>query len=978
MAKVMNPLFNHQQQQQRSSTGAMEYDSDGAPMLFSGNAWSYVGSEKSPNGNGFFSKAKYPVSSNLDIQNASLNNARICHRSASDPERTKAHDTPFFELSDKAVFIKTDASSLHTGDVEIKIDTDAGSSNGIGNQGYIVGPNGAPPRDFTYGNGQLVNATNGQLATAQQNVDALAAVFGKPDRDVPVGPYDNYPRENYDLPKHYQGIQDYGSQVMIALILYEEIWQMTECLPWKKHNGGKIKLDIWHFDDSISTRTPYETTSRLVTSRVETMESETVRWGGSHISERTFWLTATGRQHWSLQQQQLKNGVLVSQMLNVIIELLTCHAAKDTLEERYALMYESCVADEIMAKELYMWDMIKREPYGLDLVADEILRILKNRKVKTSPESLMIIIPEGVARFTALSPEHLNYMITGKARETFDDYQNLRVRGFGKVRVQPAIVVSSKGNPIEPLNAMRTIGGRTAFMTHECKTIRMHDYRTSDMDHQSYFDGSNKRETMAFAEMWRNNGLYTSEGLLTDDIGCPTFFNYELCEKQLSALHDHELARNVIPPQRPARGAAGGHWLRRYVAPSTNSHYKNLYNELANHPRLADVVKAHITAEDNKNAASGEKYGEPKLIDWIHTAGSYLHQYVPNASERQTVFDAFHRLSPEGRETFAKTVLFNTADGRMEVHEIFGDGNEKNNEHARTRDSHTGYYGSFNESTLARALALATLRTDDFVKFCINYNIPVWGNGFAASPHRTYRTAAVIGMIYGSSTGNTFVGPSDYTVSQQSSTKMVSGSLAFHSRAWVHTNKHVVIINNAVVTGYAGGHTNRYWEYTATDHDTYVAGKRLHKSLFAFYLPPDFRVYDRERFEINGSLVSGGNTQQPECTEKELWSRENGGRADLSHPLAELYDAYWHFAGPVDSSYQFYNPTQQRPAKTNGLCYSDFQINVQQEGHKFTEYTINAGHFGPNVDTGARAWRGGMGRYEKPAYLQGGSFTMRC
>jgi len=108
-------------------------------------------------------------------------------------------------------------------------------------------------------------------------------------------------------------------------------------LPYKyvEYPDGKLKWNVWSFDEGMASRVPYEAAARTLTQTKRSFSAYTVRHGLSITLEHNFAASPQGVENFKNQLKQLVGSIQYTNDLDVHIALIVAPSYEKTIKEKY-------------------------------------------------------------------------------------------------------------------------------------------------------------------------------------------------------------------------------------------------------------------------------------------------------------------------------------------------------------------------------------------------------------------------------------------------------------------------------------------------------------------------------------------------------------------------------------------------------------------------------------------------------------------
>ena len=169
-------------------------------------------------------------------------------------------------------------------------------------------------------------------------------VFGPSGRDVKVDQERNKRRGRWHLPDILKGPNQYLTDRVDGLITDPKNSPYTTfILPYKQIDNpdGKIKWNVWSFDEGLASRVPYESAARTLTQSKRSFKGFPVRHGLALNLEHNFMMSEAGRRNFHNQLNQLIGSIQMTNDLDVHIALLLAPSYEKHMREKYILDTET-------------------------------------------------------------------------------------------------------------------------------------------------------------------------------------------------------------------------------------------------------------------------------------------------------------------------------------------------------------------------------------------------------------------------------------------------------------------------------------------------------------------------------------------------------------------------------------------------------------------------------------------------------------
>lgn len=184
----------------------------------------------------------------------------------------------------------------------------------------------------------------------------------------------------------------------------------TKILPYryKEDVDGKIKWNVWSFDEGMASRVPYEAAARTLTQSKRSFAGYMVRQGMAIVLEHNFMMTPQGRENFKNQLNQLIGSIQYSNDLDVHMALILAPSYQKTLQEKY---YTSDKAPSQLCREYAdLFGMMQKNVNALDILIEEGKAILKTWG---GPMPDFLLCNSKLTFQMTMTPEKTNYITQG-------------------------------------------------------------------------------------------------------------------------------------------------------------------------------------------------------------------------------------------------------------------------------------------------------------------------------------------------------------------------------------------------------------------------------------------------------------------------------------------------------------------------------------------------------------------------------------
>lgn len=184
----------------------------------------------------------------------------------------------------------------------------------------------------------------------------------------------------------------------------------TKILPYryKEDVDGKIKWNVWSFDEGMASRVPYESAARTLTQSKRSFAGYMVRQGMAIVLEHNFMMTPKGRENFKNQLNQLIGSIQYTNDLDVHMALILAPSYQKTMSERY---YSTDKSPSQMCREFAdLFGMMQKNVNALDILIEEGKAVLRTWG---GPMPDFLLCNSKLTFQMTMTPEKTNYITQG-------------------------------------------------------------------------------------------------------------------------------------------------------------------------------------------------------------------------------------------------------------------------------------------------------------------------------------------------------------------------------------------------------------------------------------------------------------------------------------------------------------------------------------------------------------------------------------
>ena len=184
----------------------------------------------------------------------------------------------------------------------------------------------------------------------------------------------------------------------------------TKILPYryKEEVDGKIKWNVWNFDEGMASRVPYESAARTLTQSKRSFAGYMVRQGMAIVLEHNFMMSPSGRENFKNQLNQLIGSIQYTNDLDVHMALILAPSHAMAMRERYLTPDKS--ASQMCREFADLFGMMQKNVNALDILIEEGKAILRTWG---GPMPDFLLCNSKLTFQMTMTPEKTNYITQG-------------------------------------------------------------------------------------------------------------------------------------------------------------------------------------------------------------------------------------------------------------------------------------------------------------------------------------------------------------------------------------------------------------------------------------------------------------------------------------------------------------------------------------------------------------------------------------
>lgn len=247
--------------------------------------------------------------------------------------------------------------------------------------------------------------------SAEPTIRDYENVFGPSAREMKDDPQKYKRHGRWHLPDILKGPNPWLADRVDGLITDANTSPFTgTILPYKYFDNvdGKMKWNVWSFDEAMASRVPYEAAARTLTQTKRSFSGYAVRHGLAITLEHNFMMTPQGRQNFQNQLQQLVGSIQYSNDLDVHMALILAPSYEKHMLEKYNNYNKS--PSQVYREFVDLFGFMQKNQNALDILIEEAkLRL----KLWGGPMPNFMLTNSKLTFQLTMTPERTNYISQG-------------------------------------------------------------------------------------------------------------------------------------------------------------------------------------------------------------------------------------------------------------------------------------------------------------------------------------------------------------------------------------------------------------------------------------------------------------------------------------------------------------------------------------------------------------------------------------
>ncbi len=322
--------------------------------------------------------------------------------------------------------------------------------------------------------------------SVEPTLEAYENIFGPSARDIKQDLQRFKRHGRWHLPDILKGPNQYLTDRIDGLITDATNSPFTSrILPYKyiTNVDGKIKWNVWTFDEGLSSRVPYESAARTLQQSKRSFAGYTIRQGMAIVLEHNFMMTDAGRANFKNQLNQLIGSIQLTNDLDVHVALVLAPSYQKTMKEKYLTNDKS--STQICREFVDMFGFVQKNQNALDILIEEAKAQLRTWG---APMPDFMLCNSKLTFQLTMTPEATNYVTHGaegvKRLRTGPDIPSYR--GIGIVHTR-AFSMETGAPPRDILRRRVRVAEYARILPHKDNHKRLFQLYNEERDTWSTF-----------------------------------------------------------------------------------------------------------------------------------------------------------------------------------------------------------------------------------------------------------------------------------------------------------------------------------------------------------------------------------------------------------------------------------------------------------------------------------------------------------
>ena len=320
----------------------------------------------------------------------------------------------------------------------------------------------------------------------EPTLDQYENIFGPSARDIKQDLQRFKRHGRWHLPDILKGPNQYLTDRIDGLITDATNSPFTSrILPYKyiTNVDGKIKWNVWSFDEGLSSRVPYESAARTLQQSKRSFAGYTIRQGMAIVLEHNFMMTDAGRANFKNQLNQLIGSIQLTNDLDVHVALVLAPSYQKTMREKYLTNDKS--ATQICREFVEMFGFVQKNQNALDILIEEAKAQLRTWG---APMPDFMLCNSKLTFQLTMTPDVTNYVANGPegAKRLKAGPEMMSYRGIGIVHTR-AFSMETGAPPRDILRRRVRVAEYYRILPHKDNHKRLFQLYNEERDTYSTF-----------------------------------------------------------------------------------------------------------------------------------------------------------------------------------------------------------------------------------------------------------------------------------------------------------------------------------------------------------------------------------------------------------------------------------------------------------------------------------------------------------
>ena len=279
---------------------------------------------------------------------------------------------------------------------------------------------------------------------------------------------DAYYTNTHELPDAYIGRNHFLMSTLDYLITKEGRDFLTKIiLPYEHTDNTNVAWEVFHFDRSIVDIEPEQGVPQFITMKHDVYKNQLVRRGLAFQIEHGFYQTDMGRQHYTMNIQQIVDAVEETTALQALLTLVQTqdYYANHTAHDRNSLL-----------NELRRFGVVQRGEGGMHMLDADLKDLMLRQNVRPTA---YIMPPRAMSYISMRDPYMREYSRGGRGVQALEVQDHTTFRGT-RVYESRYFETDYVNEPYDPLTQVITYAEWYPAPTQDKDLVWIFDMATDD------------------------------------------------------------------------------------------------------------------------------------------------------------------------------------------------------------------------------------------------------------------------------------------------------------------------------------------------------------------------------------------------------------------------------------------------------------------------------------------------------------------